>query len=57
METLGALFSCGLAFYLVYGPRVGSSNTGFSLNMALEFATSILWLMRGFNEFEVQSNR
>jgi len=57
MEALGAIFTTCLAIYLVYGPRVGSANTGFSLNMAVEFTASILWMVRMFNMFEVESNR
>ena len=57
METLGATFTTCLALYLVYGPHVGSANTGFSLNMAVEFTASILWMVRRFNVFEVESNR
>lgn len=35
MDILGALFSSGLAAYLIYGNRQErSSDTGFSLNMA-----------------------
>jgi len=57
MEALGAIFTTCLALYLVYGPRVGSANTGFSLNMAVDFTTSVLWMVRMFNMFEVESNR
>ena len=57
INLLGATFATALASYLVYGPSVGAGNTGFSLNMVVEFCTMILWVVRYFNEFEVQSNR
>ncbi|KAF9526532.1 multidrug resistance-associated ABC transporter [Crepidotus variabilis] len=56
IDTLGALFSAALACYLVYGPRSASSTAGFTLNMSVEFTMSILWLVRIYNEFEVQAN-
>ena len=57
IDVLGATFTTALASYLVYGPSVGAGNTGFSLNMVVEFCTMILWWVRYFNEFEVQANR
>ena len=56
IDLLGSLFTTALAFYLVYG-QSSSSTTGFSLNMAVEFSNMILWLVRFYNEFEVQANR
>ena len=57
IDVVGAVFTAALATYLVYGRPVGASNTGFSLNMAVEFCTMILWWVRIFNELEVQANR
>ena len=57
IDALGATFTAALAAYLVYGPNVGAADTGFSLNMAVGFASVVLWLVRLFNEFEVQANR
>ena len=57
IDVLGATFTTALASYLVYGPSVGAGNTGFSLNMVVEFCTMILWWVRYVNEFEVQGNR
>jgi hypothetical protein len=57
ISIMGATFTAALASYLVYGPSVGAGNTGFSLNMVVEFCTVILLWVRTFNEFEVQSNR
>ena len=57
IDALGATFIAALATYLIYGPTAGAGNTGFSLNMAAEFGLYILWLVRIFNDFEVQANR
>jgi hypothetical protein len=47
MDALGAMFSSGLAAYLVYGLRLSSaSKVGFSLNMAVAFSAMILWFVR-----------
>ncbi|KAF8908922.1 P-loop containing nucleoside triphosphate hydrolase protein [Gymnopilus junonius] len=56
IDILGAAFTSALAFYLVYGGNVGAANTGFSLNMAASFCIYIFWLIRIYNELEVQSN-
>ncbi|CAA7260747.1 unnamed protein product [Cyclocybe aegerita] len=57
IDALGAIFTSALVAYLVYSPRgVGASNSGFSLGMAVEFVKSTFWLVRVFNELEVQSN-
>ncbi|KAH9480784.1 ATP-binding cassette transporter abc4 [Psilocybe cubensis] len=56
INFLGNLFSVAIASYLVYGIFLGSSNTGFTLSMAAEFCSMILYWVRVFNEFEVQSN-
>lgn len=57
IDTLGAVFTSALALYLVYGSSVSAANTGFSLNMAVSFCIYIFWLIRIFNELEVESNR
>jgi hypothetical protein len=64
IDAIGALFSSGLAAYLVYGTgvlhhhRPGSAAAiGFSLNMAVGFSSMILWWVRVLNEFEVSGNR
>ncbi|KAF4617372.1 hypothetical protein D9613_005686 [Agrocybe pediades] len=56
MDFLGAAFTSGLALYLIYGPSIGASNTGFSLAMASDIAFAILLLVRIGNEFEVNAN-
>ena len=57
IDVLGASFTAGLAAYLVYRKAVSAANTGLSLNMAVSFCAYIFWLIRIFNELEVQSNR
>ncbi|KAF9527915.1 multidrug resistance-associated ABC transporter [Crepidotus variabilis] len=56
MDLIGAVFTSSLAAYLVYGPQVSAANTGVSLNMAASFTMFIFWLIRIYNELEVQSN-
>ena len=62
IDAIGALFSSGLAAYLVYGTgaihRPGyAASIGFSLNMAVGFSSMILWWVRILNEFEIAGNR
>lgn len=58
IDWIGALFTAALAAYLVYGGgTLGASNTGFTLNMCIDFCTMILWWVRIFNQFEVEANR
>ncbi|KAF8963033.1 multidrug resistance-associated ABC transporter [Flammula alnicola] len=45
-----------MTYNLNRGRSVGAANTGFSLNMAIEFCTMILWWVRIFNDLEVQAN-
>ncbi|KJA13742.1 hypothetical protein HYPSUDRAFT_72890 [Hypholoma sublateritium FD-334 SS-4] len=57
IDWTGALFIAALAAYLVYGGgTLGASNTGFTLNMCIDFCTMILWWVRIFNQFEVEAN-
>ncbi|KAL0950659.1 hypothetical protein HGRIS_007445 [Hohenbuehelia grisea] len=55
-DFLGSLFVAGLAIYLLYGGRLSSANTGFTLNMAVGFSSVIMFLVRVMNEFELQGN-
>ncbi|KZV67494.1 P-loop containing nucleoside triphosphate hydrolase protein [Peniophora sp. CONT] len=58
-DTLGALLSSALGLYMVYGPSaasIGASNAGFALAMAAAFSQLILWLVRVYNDFEVEGN-
>lgn len=57
IESLGALFTSALAAYLVYGKPVGAGNTGLSLTMAKSFCLYIFWVIRIYNELEIESNR
>ncbi|KAF8182307.1 multidrug resistance-associated ABC transporter [Pholiota molesta] len=54
--NLNRWITVGLAAILIYGKPIGASNTGLSLNMAAEFCSMILYFVRIFNDFEVQSN-
>lgn len=56
IDFLGGLFAAALAAYLVYAQKRNSSDTGFSLTMALGFTGMLLWWVRMLNEFEVQGN-
>ena len=57
IDLLGGLFSAGLATYLIYGHPIGASNSGFALNMTTELCRTLLYVVRYFNDFEIQSNR
>jgi hypothetical protein len=46
-----------LAAYLVYGSSANPQSVGFSLNMASDFCILILWVVRIYNDLEVQANR
>ncbi|KAJ7141418.1 hypothetical protein C8R44DRAFT_763397 [Mycena epipterygia] len=56
IDLLGGLFAASLAYYVVYFQSERPFNIGFSLNMALGFASIILYWVRILNEFEVQGN-
>ncbi|KAI0803030.1 hypothetical protein BC629DRAFT_1591129 [Irpex lacteus] len=55
-ETLSGLFAAGLAVYLVYFDQKDVASTGFSLTMAIGFSTMIIYLVRMFNEIEINGN-
>ena len=57
VDVLGATFSTALASYLLVRRSLSAANIGFSLNMTIDICTLILWLVRNYNELEVQSNR
>ena len=57
IDLLGSSFTAALASYLLINRTLSAANIGFSLNMALEFCGMIIWLVRCYNEFEVQANR
>ena len=57
IDALGATFATALASYLLIRRTTSAANIGFSLNMSLDFCALILWLVRNYNELEVQSNR
>ena len=57
IDALGATFTTAIASYLLIRKSLNAANMGFSLNMALDFCSMILWLVRVYNDFEVQANR
>jgi hypothetical protein len=57
VDALGAVFTASLAAYLTYGGTVSAANVGFSLNRAMEFCTMVLFVVRIYNGFQVESNR
>ncbi|KIY46182.1 P-loop containing nucleoside triphosphate hydrolase protein [Fistulina hepatica ATCC 64428] len=56
IETLGAVFATAVATWFVYYQSGTSSDTGFSLNMAVGFSGMILWWVRILNMFEVEAS-
>lgn len=57
MDALGSFLMGGLAAYLIYRRSASPVNAGFSLTMAADLCLTILWVVRLYNNFEVQSNR
>ena len=57
IDYLGTLFTASLATYLTYGAKVSAANVGFSLNRAVEFCQVVLYVVRLYNLFQVESNR
>jgi hypothetical protein len=57
IDVLGATFATAMASYLLVRRSISAANIGFSLNMALNLCNQILWLVKNYNELEVQSNR
>jgi len=57
IDAIGAAFRAALAHYLIYGRSLSAANAGFSLNMSVAFCTYIFFLIRLYNELEVQANR
>ncbi|KAH7906916.1 P-loop containing nucleoside triphosphate hydrolase protein [Hygrophoropsis aurantiaca] len=54
LDVISALFTSGLAAYLVYGnSTLNASDIGFSLSMAVVFSSLILWWVRVLNDLEV----
>ncbi|KAK0192591.1 hypothetical protein F5146DRAFT_1102469 [Armillaria mellea] len=54
IDALAALFSASLAVYLVYFQDIAAFNIGFSLNLAIDVSTMILWWVRTSNDLEVE---
>lgn len=56
IDALAALFSASLAVYLVYFQDIAAFNIGFSLTLAIDVSTMILWWVRTSNDLEVEGN-
>ncbi|PBK67572.1 P-loop containing nucleoside triphosphate hydrolase protein [Armillaria solidipes] len=56
IDALAALFSASLAAYLVYFQDTAAFNVGFSLTLAIDVSTMILWWVRTSNDLEVEGN-
>ncbi|KAG9028739.1 hypothetical protein FS837_003797, partial [Tulasnella sp. UAMH 9824] len=56
IDFLGGLFAAALGAYLVYAQQRNSSDTGFSLTMALSFTGMLFRWIWMLNQFEVQGN-
>ena len=57
IDALGTIFATALASFLLVRRTISAANIGFSLTMALDFCNQILWLVRQYNDLEVESNR
>ena len=57
IDALGTIFATALASFLLVRRTISAANIGFSLTMALDFCNLILWLVREYNDLEVESNR
>ncbi|KAH9932906.1 P-loop containing nucleoside triphosphate hydrolase protein [Fomitopsis serialis] len=53
VDALAALFTTGLGIYLIYGPPQNPSAIGFSLNMAVQFSSLIIWWIKLSNELQI----
>ncbi|PPQ64837.1 hypothetical protein CVT24_008202 [Panaeolus cyanescens] len=56
LDLMGNLFTAGMAAYLLIKRSISPANTGFSLVQSIEFCQMFLWLIRSYNDFEVQAN-
>ncbi|PBK89813.1 ATP-binding cassette transporter [Armillaria gallica] len=56
IDALAALFSASLAAYLVYLEDTAAFNVGFSLTLAIDVSTMILWWVRTSNNLEVEGH-
>lgn len=57
IDFIGAIFTGGLASYLLVQTNLSSGNIGFALKTIIFFNNLILYLVMEYNSFEVQANR
>ncbi|KAF9046093.1 multidrug resistance-associated ABC transporter [Panaeolus papilionaceus] len=56
LDLIGNAFTATMAAYLLVTRSISAANTGFSLVQSIEFCSMILYLVRSYNDLEVQSN-
>ncbi|KAF9462732.1 P-loop containing nucleoside triphosphate hydrolase protein [Collybia nuda] len=58
VDALGGWFAASLGWYYVYGPSTGisTSNSAFTLTMAVSFGRSVLGFVQMLNMFEINGN-
>ena len=52
LDFLGAVFSCAVASFLVYGSTLSAGSIGFTMSLVLTFADSILYIVETYNSLE-----
>ncbi|KAI0640447.1 P-loop containing nucleoside triphosphate hydrolase protein [Trametes meyenii] len=53
IDFVGTLFATGLAIYLTYVAKLSAADTGFSLNMAVVFGSTLFFFIRYFNDYQI----
>lgn len=56
MDTLGSIFSCIVASYLVFSGKLEAGFAGFTISVVLSFSRMILYWIRIYNLLEIQAN-
>ena len=52
LDFLGAVFSCAVASFLVYGSTLSAGSIGFTMSLVLTLADSILYIVQTYNSLE-----
>ncbi|KAI0672538.1 P-loop containing nucleoside triphosphate hydrolase protein, partial [Trametes maxima] len=53
IDFVGTLFATSLAIYLTYVAKLSAADTGFSLNMAVVFGSTLFFFIRYFNDYQI----